>query len=466
MSGAHPASFRDPAGFIFSHEGRVYRQVNDAYAAEWSRVCTSGLLEKLFASGELIRHTEAALALAPLPGAIAVLSPEQISTISYPYEWCFSQLKAAALLTLSIQKQALNAGLSLKDATAYNVQFQGGRPVFIDTLSFETYVEGSPWVAYRQFCQHFLAPLALMARSDIRLSQLLRIYVDGVPLDLASKLLPASTWFSPSLLMHVHMHAKSQQRHAGDAAGAGVAKPPTLARATLEGILDSLKGAVEALDWSPTGTEWADYYQRNNNYGDEGLRHKAESLGRMADALKPATVWDIGGNTGRFSRVAAERGAQVVTWDVDPACVEANYRQVCTAKETNILPLLLDLTNPSPGLGWAGTERSSMASRGSVDCVFALGLVHHIAISNNVPLDRIAAFFASIGKNLIIEFVPKEDSQVIKLLASRMDVFPNYHRAGLEAAFARYFTLCEAVDIPSTCRTLYRFQTLDRPQPT
>ena len=459
MTGADPASFRDPAGFVFWHQGQVYRQVNEAYRGEWARLKSSGLLDQLWASGQLIPHVEASLSLAAAPGAIAILQPEQVDTVSYPYEWCFSQLKAAAILTLNVQKAAISVGLSLKDASAYNVQFHRGRPVFIDTLSFEPYVDGQPWVAYRQFCQHFLAPLALMAKLDIRLSQLLRVHIDGVPLDLASKLLPAGSWFSPSLLMHVHLHAKSQQRHAADAAGAGVAKPPTIARATLEGIFDSLKSAVEALDWSPTGTEWADYYQANNNYGDQGLQHKADSLGRMLDGLRPATAWDIGGNTGRFSRVAAQRGAQVVTWDVDPACVEANWRQVQTAKEKNVLPLLLDLTNPSPGLGWASTERRSMAGRGPVDCVLALGLVHHIALSNNVPLDRVGAFFASVGKNLILEFVPKDDSQVVKLLASRPDIFPHYHRAGLEAAFGPYFELCEAVDIPATCRTLYRFRT-------
>lgn len=458
MSAVDPASFRDPAGFVFWHEGAVYRQVNESYRAEWEFLHKSGLLPALWATGQLVEHAEVSLSLAAGPGAIAVLRPERIGTVSYPYEWSFSQLKAAALLTLDVQLKALSAGLSLKDATAYNVQFHKGKAVFIDTLSFERYQEGQPWVAYRQFCQHFLAPLALMARVDIRLSQLLRVHVDGVPLDFASTLLPASSWFSPSLLMHLHLHARSQQKHASNAAIQSPTRAPTVSRAAIEGILDSLRSAVSALDWNPAGTEWADYYQANNNYGNEGLRHKAEVVGEMLAKLKPATVWDVGGNTGRFSRIAAKQGASVVTWDVDPACVEANWREVKRANETTILPLLLDLTNPSPGLGWAGTERSPFAARGPVDCVMALGLVHHIAISNNVPLDKIAAFFANITANLLLEFVPKEDSQVVKLLATRADVFPAYHREGLESAFAPYFRVVEAVDIPTTCRTLYRFE--------
>lgn len=450
------ASFRDPSGFMFQEAGVWLRQVNERYRADYELLFSSGLYAELVAAKRLIPHEE----LPDREGAWKVLRPRQIETLSYPYEWSFSQLKDAALATLAIQASALAKGMSLKDATAYNIQFLDGRPVFIDTLSFERLEEGRPWVAYRQFCQHFLAPLALMAKTDIRLSQLSRVHIDGVPLDLAVALLPWSTRLSFGLGLHLHAHAAAQKKHGGgsDAPASLPAKSAAFSKTAFLATIDSLQSAVQALDWQPAGTEWADYYERNNNYGDSGLQEKEKAVGAMLDALAPKTVWDLGANTGRMSRLAAVRGANVVAWDIDPACVEANWRQVVRAGETNVLPLLQDLTNPSGGIGWAGRERMSVAERGPVDVVMALGLIHHLAISNNVPLQRIAAFLAELGRAVILEFVPKEDSQVVKLLATREDIFPAYNRAGFEAACAQHFSVEAAVEIPGTCRTLYRLR--------
>ncbi|HYO67091.1 MAG TPA: hypothetical protein VEU33_13530, partial [Archangium sp.] len=211
------ASFRDPSGFVFRREGIVYRQVNDSYREDFALLQGSGLHAELVQAGQLIPHEEVDLGLAAAPGAHKVLRPRQLPFVSYPYEWSFSQLQDAALLTLDVQEKALARGLSLKDASAYNVQLVDGRPMLIDTLSFEKYEEGRPWVAYRQFCQHFLAPLALMSHTDVRLGQLLRLYIDGIPLDLASRLLPGRTRFSFALGMHVHAHARSQQKYADKA---------------------------------------------------------------------------------------------------------------------------------------------------------------------------------------------------------------------------------------------------------
>ncbi|MGH8029108.1 MAG: class I SAM-dependent methyltransferase, partial [Arenimonas sp.] len=369
------------------------------------------------------------------------------------YEWSFGQLKDAALLTLDLQMRALAHGMSLRDASAYNVQFVGGRSVLIDTLSFEVLREGRPWVAYGQFCRHFLAPLALMAKVDVRLSQLLRSHVDGVPLDLASRLLPWRTRLSPGLGLHLHLHARSQTRFSGETQGTSKVRAISLNQ--LRAITDSLASTVRGLDWRLGGTEWYDYYEANNNYGDAGLKEKEKLVGEFLDQARPKRVWDLGGNTGRFSRLAAARGAQAVTWDIDPGCVEANWRHVREHNETGVLPLLLDLTNPSPALGWAHAERDSVADRGPADVVMALGLIHHLAISNNVPLERIAEYLARVARKLIIEFVPKQDSQVQKLLATREDIFPGYDEAGFERALAAHFTVERKAPIPGTARTLY-----------
>jgi hypothetical protein len=348
--------------------------------------------------------------------------------------------------------------MTLKDASAYNVQFRDGRPVFIDTLSFETYAEGEPWVAYRQFCQHFLAPLALAAYRDVRLLQLSRVYIDGVPLDLARTLLPRRAWLRVQLLLHIRVHARYQQRFEG--AGHAQGEAPSVrsvSRKQLEQLVAGLDSACRDLDWKPEGTEWADYYE-GDSYTDEGDAHKAELVARHIEAVAPDEVWDLGANTGRFSRLASERGIRTIAFDIDPAAVERNHRQVRKGGEKNLLPLVLDLTNPSPAIGWANEERPSVAERASADLVLALALIHHIAISNNVPLERVAGYFARLAPNLVIEFVPKQDAKVRVLLATREDVFPDYTREGFEAAFGRHFEILEATDVAASERTLYRMR--------
>ena len=445
-------SFRDPSGFVFERGGVLFRQVNRSYRAAYDRLTGSGLDRALIDDGWLIPHVEEDGPLADPEAGAVLLRPERVPFVSYPYEWCFGQLKDAALRTLDIQRRALDSGMTLKDASAFNIQFVAGRPVLIDSLSFEPYEEGRPWVAYRQFCQHFLAPLAVMSRVDPRALLSFRVHLDGLPLDLASKLLPRRTWLQPGLLIHVHAHARSQRAH-GDAAGALDRSRPFPRRALL-GMLDSLRSAVAGLTWNPGGTEWADYYDATN-YTDAATDRKLRMVEALVDRVRPRTAWDLGANTGRFSRVAAEAGAEVVAFDVDPACVERNYREVVARGERRVLPLLTDLANPSPALGWDHTERSSLLDRGPADLVLALALVHHLAISNNLPLGRVASFLRRAGRSLIVEFVPKSDSQVRRLLAGRDDVFPDYTQDGFELAFAPHFAVEHAERIADSDRTLY-----------
>lgn len=455
------ASFRDPAGFLFRREGLLYRQVNRAGEADYRLLMDSGLYAALTKAGLLIPHAEVNVPPAEPDLAAVIIQPEAVGFISYPYEWSFSQLQDAALVTLAIQRRALDRGLSLKDASAYNIQFQRGRPRLIDTLSFERYTEGTPWTAYRQFCQHFLAPLALMAKRDIRLNQLLRIYIDGVPLDLASELLPGATRLNLALLTHIHAHAGAQKRYADRG---GEVKSSTAAASfsknALLGLIDSLEAVVKSLHWKPAGTEWADYYDATN-YTRAAFDAKSERVASFLAQADPQIVWDLGANNGVFSRLAMARGAQTIAFDIDPAAVEQNYRQCRSAKETLMLPLVMDLTNPSPALGWAHRERSSMLARGPVDLVMALALVHHLAISNNVPLPLVAEFMANAGRWAIVEFVPKSDSQVKRLLSTRKDIFDQYNQEGFEEAFALYFNTERKAPIPGSQRTLYLFKRKD-----
>lgn len=452
------ASFRDPSGFLFRRDGVLYRHVAPAYGEHYDRLYASGLYAELTESALLVPHTEDSPHHSPVAGAYRVLRPEPIPFVSYPYEWTFGQLRAAALLTLDIQRRALDRGMTLKDASAFNVQFRGSRPVFIDTLSFAPYREGAPWVAYRQFCQHFLAPLLLMCRVDERLGGLSRQYLDGVPLDLASAILPRRSWLRAGSLLHVHLHARALRRYEGDPAATD-RKGRSMPRTALLGLVDSLERATASLTWTPAGTEWAEY-ATTHSYAADALADKRALVREWIGDVAGRTVWDLGANVGVFSRIAADAGARVVAFDLDPAAVERHWRALSARTDDRTLPLLLDLTNPTPALGWASEERQSLAERGPADVILALALVHHLAISHNVPLDRIARYFASLGARLVIEFVPKSDAMVQRLLASREDIFPDYTRAGFEAAFGRHFRIGDSRALSGSERWLYRMERL------
>lgn len=411
----------------------------------------------------LVSHQEIVNGNVPrTPDCYKVIKPQEIPFISYPYEWCFSQLKAAAMLTLRVQHEAMKHGFILKDASAFNVQFLDSKPVFIDTLSFDTYEPGSPWVAYKQFCQHFLAPLALMAHTDIELSKLMISHIDGVSLSLASKLLPFRTWFNYSLATHVHLHSKMQQQH-GDAAGKGATsntKTASLSERGLLALMESLAGTIKKLHWNMPKTEWGNYYA-NTNYSDRAGQEKRalvnSLLGSIPDPMK--IIQDFGSNTGEFSRIAAKHCDLVISQDIDPVAVEVNYRENTTNGPANILPLIQDFSSPSPAIGWGNAERSSFLERSHCDALLVLALIHHLAISNNVPLRNIAKLFSRMTKWLVVEFVPKADSQVVRLLATREDIFTNYTQQGFEDEFSKYFSVVDIAPVPESERIIYLMKT-------
>ncbi|MDE2768113.1 MAG: class I SAM-dependent methyltransferase [Chloroflexota bacterium] len=451
--GRLPGSFRDPAGFVFRRDGSFFRQVNRSYQATFATLMRSGLYATLVDRELLIAHEDADPGLGPEPDAVAVLRPEQLEFVSYPFEWSFSQLKASALTTLRVQRLALAHGLSLKDASAYNVQLHRGRPVLIDTLSFEPYEPGLPWVGYRQFCQHFLAPLALMAFRDIRLGTLLQRHLDGLPLDLAAGLLPWRTRLRPGLLMHLHLHSRAQARYAdSDRTRASLAG--RMSRRRLDALLESLESTVRRLSWNPAGTPWASYGDQSS-YSDAAFADKERLVTEYAAQAATTSVWDIGGNVGVFSRIAAASGASVVSIDSDSGAVDLNYRQMAESGERNLFPIVADLTSPSPALGWDNCEVTALTERGPAGLLMALALVHHLAIGNNTRFERLAQFFAKLGRRLLIEFVPPDDPMAVRLLTMRNHTFPWYTQQEFEATFDRWFQIQRSDRIADSNRHLY-----------
>ncbi|MCX6276516.1 MAG: class I SAM-dependent methyltransferase [Bacteroidetes bacterium] len=450
----HESSFRDPNGFLFFEGEKLYRQINKPYQNDYELLMSSGLYNALCEKELLVKHQEIENHKGLNNNAYKVIEPEKISFISYPYEWSFSQLQDAALTTLKIQKSALQHGMTLKDGSAYNIQFHNGKPIFIDTLSFEKYTEGKPWEAYKQFCQHFIAPLSLMSFTDIRLNQLLKLYIDGIPLDLSSSLLPFKTRINFLLLLHIHLHARSQKKYESKGSAS---KNIKIKLSNLTALIDSLTYMVRKFKLKSQNTEWGDYYTFTN-YNNRSFTHKKEIIASYLNDINPKTLWDLGANTGEFTRIASQLGINCIAFDIDPLAVESNYNFVKQHKINNLLPLVMDLTNPSPSIGWNNNERMAMTKRTQPDAILALAIIHHLAISNNLPFVRIAQFFSRLSDNLIIEFVPKTDSQVKKLLESRKDIFQEYDELHFEKEFSAFFEICAKDKIEESERIAYRMK--------
>lgn len=463
----HPASFRDPSGSVYVDGQTIYRSINALYVEDWEHVRGSGLLEKAMKIGGMSEVREV-----PVPEGLVkkdrmkFLQAERVPFVSYPYEWSFSQLKDAALLTLGLQRLALEHDCVLKDASAYNVLFNGSTPVFIDILSFEKWRDERPWEAYAQFCRHFLAPLALQAYVGPQCGLLSRQWIDGVPLDLTCAMLPGRARLSLGLTVHLFMHSKMQTRHA-DGHQAGKAKTLRMTRQGMLDITDSLQSAVAALKPPSAKTEWGDYYE-DTNYTAEAMRAKENIVVEAARSFaakneRPELAVDLGANNGRFSHLIAPYFSFVVASDIDPAAVEAHYLQLKKngQQQNNVLPLIQDLTSPSPALGWNLRERASLIDRARADMVLALALCHHLHFTGGIPFAEMATFFKNMlrpGGLLLVEFVPADDSQVKRLLAARSVNLEHYtlesfseslHLVGLKEISSQ--------KIPGSGRTLLQF---------
>ncbi len=441
---------RDPSGFIFKHNKKIYRAINYSYKQNYEYLIQSGLYEKLTSENLLIRHAELNKEDFPFVGdtfgnCYKIISPVEIEFISYPYEWSFEQLKDAAITTLLIQKYALEYNMSLKDASSYNIQFLNCKPIFIDTLSFEIYKEGYPWIAYKQFCQHFLAPLLLVKYKDVRLHKLTGNFVDGIPLDLTNSLLPVRSKLNPKIFLHISLHSKAQKKFEGKKIDFQKGR---FSKQSFYGLIDNLLNLVKNLQLvqkeskrsSDSTLNWLKYYEEsilNSNY----LNNKIQLVNNILEKEKPRTLWDLGSNIGTISKIAAEKNIKVICFDSDPMVIDKIYLDCKARGEPNILPLILDLVNPSSASGWMSSERTSFLERSSADMIMALALIHHLAIANNIPLGSLADFFSKISKKLLIEFIPKKDPNVELLLRNREDIFLQYDQSNFEREFEKYFRI-------------------------
>jgi len=454
MKRNHPSSFKDPSGYIFTHKSRLYREIDPSCMNQYNHLMTSGLYHRLLKESLLIPHRENHTLKPEKPGG-KIIEPTRIPYISYPYEWSFSQLKDAALATLKIQTIALEYGMSLRDASGFNIQFYQGIPVLIDTLSLGEYEKGKPWVAYRQFCEHFLAPLTITAYTNIHLSFLLAKFGDGIPLDVARQLIPWYRKIQPGIFFHIVLHGQNQQSSLQS-----IPSSQQFSLPALKGLVASLEATVQSILWHPDTTQWSSYstQKTHTSYVPSALRDKERIVETYLKKIHPSVVLDIGANSGVYSKLAANLGSSVLSIDTDPSVVEYQYTNMSKEERKQILPLCVDIVNPTPGVGWKNEERLPFLGRITPDCIMALAVLHHLVIKQGVPLKNLAQFFALSTQWLIIEFVPKTDPHVQSLLRVRQDIFSDYTPSQFEAVFRTYFTVVSSQKIQHSQRTLYLFK--------
>jgi len=446
----HPASFKDPAGFIFESDGNLYRQVNISYKKEYDAFMSSGLYKLFTVQGSLVPHTEITENLTQTSEWYTTLKLERLPFISYPYEWSFDQLKDAALLTLSIAKKSIEKGMILKDATPFNIQFKDGKPIFIDTLSWELYDDKQPWVAYRQFCECFLYPLYLEHYLKADFIPLLSHYINGIPGDITAKLLPWKSRWNLGVRLHVLL-----QQNVKKQASTSAPRKIEFSKTKMLNLLQHLESIIQSLQSGYTTTStWSDYYD-HTILGKEYLEAKEKLIQKIVSPLNFNTVLDLGANDGYFSKLLAAKGKQVIAADFDSQCINNLYNVIKKEKAKNIYPVVLDLSNPSASIGFNNSERSSFFERANPDLVLALALVHHLAISKNIPLTKQAFFFASIAPQLIIEFVPNTDDKAKEMLKGRESTFLDYNETIFEKSFSEYYSIENKEQVPGTMRVLY-----------
>ncbi len=455
----HPSSFRDPSGYIFNKNGVVKRLIKPVYFKQYTSLKETGFFDKLFQNQLLIPHKEERSSATEI-----VLVPEQIPFITYPYEWSFLQYKEAALLTLKIQKFALEHGYTLKDASAFNVTFHNGQAMFIDTLSFDFYKDNEPWRAYKQFIGHFLGPLLLAHYHGSQSLNLLSNFIDGIPISMLSSMLPFKTRLNPFLYSNVHLLSKFEKKHNDDDHG-DFKKQTHLSKKAQLNIVTALYGYIKKLTLSEH-SEWGDYYNKTN-YSHDAFTSKSSIINKWIKSLEPLTIIDVGGNDGKFIRQIGHNFTQALVCDIDSNAVDFNYKTAKVNHEKNIQPFVLDVLNPTADIGFNNEERASFIKRikkFNPDVTMALAVIHHMTLTGNIPFNMSAQFFASFSRFLIIEFPTRKDSWVKRLLDVKRDFkdhFGFYDLDNFISGYSEFFEIQDQIPVDNSERIMFLLRRKD-----
>ena len=452
-----PGSFRDPASRVYLSADAVWRGLDAEALADFEALATTPFFADATSSGQIVATDLASERPEGLEAWAGVLRHERIPVITYPYEWSFEMLRDAARLQLDLVGQALDQDLTTKDASAYNVQFVGSTPRFIDIGSFERLRPAEPWYGYRQFHMHFLLPLMLQAYRGITFQPLLRADVEGVnPVD-ARRMMSFWDIVSPrkkGTLLHVSLQARAENASSERDVKSEL-KASGMKKELLVAQIKNLRKLVDRLRLRKAETEWSSYSDRAH-YTDADLRAKEQFVSAVAAAVQPTLAWDLGANDGHFSRLVAEHGAYVIAADGDHEAVDGLYRSLRAEGDERILPLVLNLADPSPSRGWRSKERQAFTERSRPQLVLALALIHHLVISRNVPMQEFVDFLADAGAQLVVEFPTRDDPMVKRLLRNKREgIHDDYTVEGFEAALANRFDVARREELPSGTRICY-----------
>jgi SAM-dependent methyltransferase len=457
-----PGSFRDRTARVFYHGGKIFRGLNETALQEWQALSATGFFRRLSGTGAIIPTQLRDLASIPLGASdeqwAGVLEHEKLPFVSYPYEWSFEMLRDAALLQLDLVLAGLDEGIGLKDASAYNLQWKGASPVFVDVASFYRRADGEPWVGYRQFCQMFLYPLLLQAYKDVPFQPWMRGNIDGLDAEVCLNLLSARDYVRGGVLTHVYLQAKAQKAY--NATTRDVRKDLSKAgfdKRIIRANAERLRALVAGLRWTPKQSTWSDYL-KCGHYEASDAAQKRDFVHEVAQARDRHLAWDIGCNVGVFSRIVAERAEYVVAMDADHLAIDKLYKALKSERVANILPLIVNVTDPSPSLGWRNMERKRIDERGRPDLVLALALIHHVVIGGNIPMAEFVQWLRDLGGEIVIEFVTRKDPMVVTLLRNKEDHYADYHEDVFERELAARFRITRREPLGSGTRIMYYAQ--------
>lgn len=468
------ASFRDPAGRLFVIDGHIVRIVYPSGVQDLTAFLASATCRRFIDEGHLVRSEildartawnlveKSAINPFDAAGGSIVVEHEQLAFQNFPYEWSAEMLHSAGLLTLDLAESMLDEGLGLKDATPYNVLFRGPEPVFVDLLSFERREAGDPiWLPQAQFERTFLLPLLASKYFGMQLDQILAVRRDGLEPAEVYRLCGPFRRLLPPFLSLVSIPTWLAARH--DENNQSIYKTRILdnvdkARFILKSLFKRLRRLLSHLEpVRGKSSRWSDYNTSNNNYSEVHFRAKTSFVEDAIAEFNPKTVLDIGCNTGHYSAIAARKGASVVAIDSDPVVVGQTWRRAC-AEGLDILPLMINLTRPSPAIGWRNSECPAFLDRahGAFDAVLMLAVIHHMLVSERIPMDEIVDLAAELTTGILVaEFIEPADSMFRRLARGRDHLFVDLTKERFENSCARKFRIIRSQHLDQTSRRLY-----------
>ena len=453
-------SFRDPAGQVFYHSNKVYRIVKQTGKKRIDFLNSKDLINKSSKNNFLIESrllNGQEIKDLGFKNEEIIFEHKKIPYVSYPYEWSFSQLKAAALHHLDFNLFLLDQGATLIDASAYNIQFIGSKPIFIDLLSIKEYIEGEYWYGHKQFCENFLNPLILTSKKGVQFNNWFKGNLEGIPTSDLNNLLNFLDKFSYNIFVHVYLLNKFENKYKDQNKEVKINLKRKFPKNNFISMLKQLRSFIKNLKPKKIKTVWENYSVANT-YEKSEENEKVKIVKKFINENKFNKIIDLGCNDGFYSKIAVNENTNfVVGFDYDPISIDRAFNDL-KKNQTNFLPLIFDATNPSSNIGWNESERKSFNKRVDFDALLALAFEHHLVIAKNIPLLDAINWLISLAPKGLIEFVPKNDETIQKMIKFKGDIFPDYNENNFKNCIEKKAKILSITQITSSGRKIYQYE--------